>query len=60
MLIYGGTLILCSPSRIFASFACECRTFENFINTHKSLACECRAFFYVLPEAEKLNDLNDQ
>ena len=22
----------------------------------KGLACECRAFFYVLPEAEKLND----
>jgi hypothetical protein len=26
----------------------------------KGLACECRVFFYVLPEAEKLNDLNDQ
>ena len=56
MLIYGGALILCSPLFGFVSFACECRTLRSF----KGLACECRVFFYVLPEAEKLNDLNDQ
>lgn len=52
----GEPLLLCSPSSRWC-FACECRTFKLF----KGLACECRVFFfYVLPEAEKLNDLNDQ
>ena len=50
----GEPLLLCSPSSCWC-FACECRTFKLF----KGLACECRAFFNVLPEAEKLNDLND-
>ena len=28
----------------------------ELLQSFKGLACECRAFFYVLPEAEKLND----
>ena len=52
----GSSYYYVPPVYWFVSFACECRTLRSF----KGLACECRVFFYVLPEAEKLNDLNDQ
>ena len=51
----GEPLLLCSPSSCWC-FACECRTFLSCL---KALHVNVGSFFYVLPEAEKLNDLND-
>ena len=45
------------PPFWFVSFACECRTFYSHL---KVLHVNVGPFLYVLPEAEKLNELNDQ
>lgn len=34
-----------SPIRKFAGFACECRTFENYINTQKALHVNVGLYF---------------
>lgn len=41
----GGALILFPPIRKFAGFACECRTFENYINTQKALHVNVGLYF---------------
>lgn len=45
MFLEGGSTYMISPIRKFAGFACECRTFENYINTQKALHVNVGLYF---------------